>query len=491
MIGPRLDDIIDRLAGASATERLLISGGALVMSVLIGGVIVFISGVAGDCSTGLELFGQTFCYNPLEVYYELFLGALGHPLEAGWQPQNFRLARTLQRTTLLSLTGLSVAIAFRAGLFNIGTQGQLVLGGLATAVVVPAVAGPAPAGVAGMLVLVPVGVLIGAAVGGAWGALPGVLKAYADANEVITTIMLNFVATGIAATLLSWRFQDPDSNNPQTSPLPEYATVPNVPTIGFDPQQGFSLFALVFALALAAAIAWMLTQTAFGYSLRVSGVQPAAAAYGGVEGKQMVVASMTLSGAVGGVAGAVWVLMVHGRWLENVPALGFDGIAVSVLAGNSPLGVGAAAFLFGLLDSGTGAVQSGTSVPPDLVGIISGLVVLFVAMPEFFRLLGRYTRLGTRDEGAVATDGGTELPPSDMPTDGTDSQITTQSQNQTKPQDQNQGRTSGPSGPETATQSDAAEPTKTTSTTATTTQSQSQSQSQSWSRSSEAPGDDK
>ena len=476
MIGDRLNDIVDRLAGASATERLLISGGALVMSVLIGGVIVFISGVAGDCSTGLELFGQTFCYNPLEVYYELFLGALGHPLEAGWQPQNFRLARTLQRTTLLSLTGLSVAIAFRAGLFNIGAQGQLVLGGLATAVVVPAVAGPAPAGIAGMLVLVPVGVLIGAAVGGVWGALPGVLKAYADANEVITTIMLNFVATGIAATLLSWRFQDPNSNNPQTSPLPEYATVPNVPAIGFDPQQGFSLFALVFALALAAAIAWMLTQTAFGYSLRVSGVQPAAAAYGGVEGKQMVVASMTLSGAVGGVAGAVWVLMVHGRWLESVPALGFDGIAVSVLAGNSPLGVGAAAFLFGLLDSGTGAVQSGTSVPPDLVGIISGLVVLFVAMPEFFRLLGRYTQLGTRDEGAVATDGGTELPPTGTATAGTDSPIVNQSQ------DYDQDQASAHSDSETATEppadtdtdTDDGEPTKaTTPTTQTQTQTQS------------------
>lgn len=476
MIGDRLNDIVDRLAGASAIERLLISGGALVMSVLIGGVIVFISGVAGDCSTGLELFGQTFCYNPLEVYYELFLGALGHPLEAGWQPQNFRLARTLQRTTLLSLTGLSVAIAFRAGLFNIGTQGQLVLGGLATAVVVPAVAGPAPAGIAGMLVLVPVGVLIGAAVGGVWGALPGVLKAYADANEVITTIMLNFVATGIAATLLSWRFQDPNSNNPQTSPLPEYATVPNVPAIGFDPQQGFSLFALVFALALAAAIAWMLTQTAFGYSLRVSGVQPAAAAYGGVEGKQMVVASMTLSGAVGGVAGAVWVLMVHGRWLESVPALGFDGIAVSVLAGNSPLGVGAAAFLFGLLDSGTGAVQSGTSVPPDLVGIISGLVVLFVAMPEFFRLLGRYTQLGTRDEGAVATDGGTELPPTGTATAGTDSPIVNQSQ------DYDQDQASAHSDSETATEppadtdtdTDDGEPTKaTTPTTQTQTQTQS------------------
>lgn len=404
MIRDRLDRIVDRLVRASVTERLLISTGALVLSILIGGVIVFVSGAAGSCASGLELFGQTFCYNPLQVYYELFLGALGHPLEAGWELQNVRLATTLRQTTLLLFTGLSVAVAFRAGLFNIGTQGQLVLGGLATAVVVSAATGPMPTGLAGTLLLIPIGVAVGAVVGGLYGAIPGALKAYADANEVITTIMLNFVATGVAATLLSWRFQDPDSITAQTTPLPEYAQIPTLPGVGFEARFGFSLLALVFALALAIGIAWLLTQTSFGYSLRISGVQPGAAAYGGVEQKRMIVASMTLSGALGGIAGAFWVLMVHGRWLEQVPALGFDGIAVSVLAGNNPLGVGAAAFLFGVLDSGSGAVQSATAVPSDLVGIISGLVVLFVAMPEFFRMLGRRTGLGT--DQPVATDGG-------------------------------------------------------------------------------------
>lgn len=410
MIRDRLDAIVDRLVRASVTERILISVGALLLSMLIGAVIVFVSGAGASCSTGLDLFGRTFCYNPLQVYYELFLGALGHPLEAGWELQNTRLATTLQQTTLLLFTGLSVAIAFRAGLFNIGTQGQLVLGGLATAAVVSAATGPAPSGLAGTLVLVPLGVGAGAIVGGLYGALPGVLKAYADANEVITTIMLNFVATGIAATLLAWRFQDPDSITAQTTPLPEYAQIPTLPFVGFDSRFGFSLLALLFALVLAVGISWLLAQTVFGYSLRVSGIQPTAAVYGGVEEKRMIVASMTLSGALGGIAGSFWVLMVHGRWLEQVPALGFDGIAVSVLAGNNPLGVGAAAFLFGVLDSGSGAVQSATSVPPDLVGIISGLVVLFVAMPEFFRMLGRHTGLGT-DRTAVATDGGSSTDP--------------------------------------------------------------------------------
>ncbi|MDF9745887.1 ABC transporter permease [Natrinema salsiterrestre] len=392
----RLAEVLDRLVGASALERVLISVAALFAAVLVGGVLVFVSGGFATCRTGLDLAGWTFCYNPMQVYYELFLGALGHPLEGGWQLTNFGLATTLQRTTLLIFAGLSVAVAFRAGLLNIGTQGQLVVGGLATAVTVVYAAAIVPGGFIGTVVLIPLGVFAGAVVGGFYGAIPGVLKAYGDANEVITTIMLNFVATGVTATILSWQFQDPNSNNPQTRPVPEYAEIPNLPLIGFSGRMDFSLLALAFAVALMIGIAWLFARTSFGYELRTSGLQPEAAAYGGVDERRMTVASMTLSGALGGIGGAFWVLMVHGRWLENVPSLGFDGIAVSVLAGNSPVGVGAAAFLFGVLQSGSRSIGTGTDVPPELVGILSGLIILFVAMPEFFRMLGlRFRPAGT------------------------------------------------------------------------------------------------
>ncbi|ELY87091.1 ABC transporter permease [Natrinema altunense] len=413
----RLESIAERLARASVVDRIVISLAALVTAVLIGGVLVFVSGAFASCRTGLEMGGATFCYNPMQVYYELFLGALGHPLEGGWTLTNYSLATTLQRTTLLIFSGLSVAVAFRAGLLNIGTQGQLVVGGLATAVtvvyasaVVPArivlpLGVVVPAGVIGTVVLIPLGVLAGALAGGVYGAVPGALKAYADANEVITTIMLNIIAVGITSTLLSWQFQDPNSTNPQTAPVPEYAEIPTLPVVGFGGRMNFSLLALAFAVALMVGIAWLFARTSFGYELRTSGIQPGAAAYGGVDEKRMTVASMTLSGALGGIGGAFWVLMVHGRWLENVPSLGFDGIAVSVLAGNSPIGVGAAAFLFGIFDSGGNSIGTATDVPPELVGILTGLIILFVAMPEFFRMLGR--RYVTVDSARPArTDGG-------------------------------------------------------------------------------------
>ncbi|QSW99464.1 ABC transporter permease [Haloterrigena alkaliphila] len=401
----RLERLLDRLVRASVLERIAISVAALFAAVLVGGVLVFVSGGFASCRSGLDLAGWTFCYNPMQVYYELFLGALGHPLEGGWELTNYSLATTLQQTTLLIFAGLSVAVAFRAGLLNIGTQGQLVVGGLATAVTVVYAAAVVPDGFVGTVVLIPIGVLAGALVGGFYGAIPGVLKAYADANEVITTIMLNFVAAGVTSTVLSWQFQDPNSNNPQTAPVPEYAEIPNLPVVGFGARADFSLLALAFAVALMIGIAWLFARTSFGYELRTSGVQPEAAAYGGVDDRRMTVASMTLSGALGGIGGAFWVLMVHGRWLENVPSLGFDGIAVSVLAGNNPLGVGGAAFLFGVLRSGERAIGTGTGVPPELVVILTGLIILFVAMPEFFRLFGRrFIRTETRR--VARTDGG-------------------------------------------------------------------------------------
>ncbi|ELY53060.1 ABC transporter permease [Natronococcus jeotgali] len=384
-----LERLLERLVHASVLERLVISLAALVAAILVGGVLVFVSGAFASCRAGLDIAGVTFCYNPMQVYYELFLGSLGHPLEGGWSPMNYSLATTLRQTTLLIFAGLSVAVAFRAGLFNIGTQGQLVVGGLVTAVTVLFAAPYLPGGFVGTVLLVPLGVLAGALGGGFYGAIPGALKAYADANEVITTIMLNFIATGVTATLLSRWFQDPNSANPQTRAVPEYAEIPTLPGVGFSGRMDFSLLALGFAVALMIAIAWLLARTTFGYELRTTGIQPEAAAYGGVDEKRMTVASMTLSGALGGVAGAFWVLMQHGRWLENVPDLGFDGIAVSILAGNNPLGVGAAAFLFGVLDSGSSSINTSTDVPPELVGVLSGLLILFVAMPEFFRMIGR------------------------------------------------------------------------------------------------------
>ena len=395
----RVEDGLRRLVAASWAERLGLSLAALVASVLVGGLIVFFSGTAATCDEpAYGFFGLTSCYNPVSVYVLLVTGAFGSLLS---DPFNFNMALTLKESTLLIFTGLSVAVAFRAGLFNIGSQGQLVIGGLASAIAV-LTAGPLLPGVGGLL-LVPLGVGVGALAGGLYGAIPGALKAYADANEVITTIMLNFVAAQVAFFLVSTYFAAPDSQSVETSEIPVGAVLESAL---FGSGSDFSIVALAGGLALVAGLYYLIGYTSYGFDLRTSGLQPEAARYGGVDAKRTIVSSMALSGAFAGIGGAVWVLMVMGRFQTGVPALGFDGITVSILAGNNPLGVVPAALLFGVLKSGSLAVQLSTGVPVQLVGVLRGLIILFVAMPEFFRLLG--TRFVTTDrEPAVATDGGT------------------------------------------------------------------------------------
>jgi simple sugar transport system permease protein len=407
-----------RLVEASAAERFAISFAALVMAVLVGAVIVLVSGRIATCRTAATtLFGVGFCYDPLEVYLVLFNGALGNPFSLNapglfadnWQLFNFGLALTLKETTLLVFTGLSVAVAFRAGLFNIGTQGQLILGALATGLFALFASQVLPATALGALVLIPAAILVGAVVGGLYGAIPGALKAYADANEVITTIMLNFIAAQVAFVVVSEYFRNPDSQVVETTPLPDFATIQPVSSFlpfGFPGSGDFSILALLFAFALVGVVYFVLERTSFGYDLRTSGIQPEAAEYGGVDAKRTTVTSMFLSGALGGIGGAVWVLMVIGKWKAGVPSLGFDGITVSILAGNNPLGVFPAALLFGTLKSGSVAVQFQTGVPKQLVGVLRGLIILFVAMPEFFRLLGRNVVDLEPRRRTAATDGG-------------------------------------------------------------------------------------
>ncbi|MFC6953158.1 ABC transporter permease [Halorubellus litoreus] len=381
-----------KIVTASAKERVFISVAAFLASVLVGSVLVYLSGLVVDCPSG-GFLGS--CYNPFLVYYFLFVD----PFIGG-----FNVALVMKETVLLLFTGLSVAVAFRAGLFNIGSQGQLVLGGLATALALVFVAPLAPGGVLGTLVLVPFALLVGAVFGGLYAAIPGALKAYAEANEVITTIMLNFVATNLAFFLISTYYQDPESGSVQTVAIPEAARLK--PIVPFFEGAQFSIIALLLGLALVAGTFYVLANTAFGYDVRTSGLQAAAADYAGVDPKRLVVSSMTLSGALAGVGGAVYVMMVMARYRTGVPALGFDGITVSILAGNNPLGVIPAALLFGVMKAGSLSIDFSLGVPKQLVGVLRGLVILFVAMPEFFRMLARYTPYGPDADRTVATDGG-------------------------------------------------------------------------------------
>ncbi|WP_200531800.1 ABC transporter permease [Halorubrum sp. LN27] len=405
----------------TVAERLVISVAAILLSIVVGFAIVLVSGRVAQCGTAawtMPLTGIGFCYDPVEVYLVLFNGALGYPFAVGepglfnpnWTPFNLSLGLTLSETTLLIFTGLSVAVAFRAGLFNIGTQGQLVVGALATALTVLAAAPFLPEGPVAGVALIVVGTLAGAVGGGFWGAIPGALKAYADANEVITTIMLNFIAANIAYVLVLEVFRAEGSSVVATEYVPEHARF--LPWF-FPESSDFALLALLVGFGFIGGLYYLVEHTSFGYDLRTSGVQAAAAEYGGVNAKATTVRAMTLSGAIGGVGGAVWVLMSEGRWLESVPALGFDGITVSILAGNNPLGVLPAAFLFGLLKGGALEIGFRTDVPTELVGVLRGLIILFVAMPEFFRMAGRYAGLGSRGPKGPDAGGSGETEPAD------------------------------------------------------------------------------
>lgn len=390
----RLRRSLDRLVDATVLERFAISLAALAVAVVVGGVVVFLSGAVATCrEPPFVLGGTAMCYDPIEVYLTLANGAFGSATNLGL---------TLQETTLLLFTGLSVAVAFRAGLFNIGTQGQMVLGGLASALAVLWVAPALPAGLLGALVAIPLAVLVGAVVGGLYGALPGAMKAYADAHEVITTIMLNFVAIGVAFYLVRNYFGDPSTDAVQTATVPEFVRLS--PTIS---GTRFSVIALAFGFVTAVLVYLLYERTVLGYDLRTSGLAPEAAEYGGVNAERNIVTSMTLSGALGGVAGAMYVLMILYRWQTGMPPLGFDGIAVSILAANNPLGVIPAALLFGAMKGGAIQIDFALGVPPELVEVLRGFIILFVAMPEFFRMLGARAGYGS-EEGAVATDGGSE-----------------------------------------------------------------------------------
>jgi simple sugar transport system permease protein len=364
-----LERAADRMLRASVLERALIAVASTLLALVVGAVVVALSG-----------------YDAVEFVASLLYGAFG---------TRSNVAFTLRQSTMLILAGVAVAIAFRAGVFNIGVQGQFVVGGFATAVTILGLAPHLPAGVGGGVALILLGTLAGILGGGAYAALPGLMKAYADANEVITTIMLNFIASGVVFFVVD-RFLRPEgAAAPNTERFPDYV---DLPALVFG-SPSFSVVGLGAALAAVVVVAAVMARTRFGYDLVTSGHQAAAATYSGVDHRRTVVTTMTFSGMVAGLTGALFVIMILGYYSDpnTYPTFGFDAIAVSLLAANNPLGVVPAGLLFGGLDAGQQYVGFTLDVPPELVDGVIGLVVLFVATPELFRMAGRRVGLGEEE----------------------------------------------------------------------------------------------
>jgi general nucleoside transport system permease protein len=306
----------------------------------------------------------------------------------------YPLTESLVASTPYILTGLSVAIGFRAGLFNIGAEGQFFIGALCSAYVGYSISG-LPA-----FIHLPLALLAGAAGGAVWGAIPGYLKARFGAHEVVNTIMMNWIAFRLSDWLLTGPMQA-SGFRPVT---PNVAVTAELPRFFADPIRlnwGF-----ILSLAIAGLIYWLLFKTTIGFELRSVGNNPDGSKYAGMSITRNIVLVMTLAGALAGLAGTVQVLGVD-RWVGQgfSAGYGFDSIALALLGKSHPLGVVLAALLFGFLRSGATRMQSMAGVPIDIISVIQGIVIIFVAAPAIIRVIYRIKEKASDEETTVLTRG--------------------------------------------------------------------------------------
>lgn len=333
--------------------------GALVFSLLVGGVVLWVSGE-----------------DPIGAYAAMLRGAAGTPAAMG---------RTIQNATPLILTGTAVAFAFRAGLFNIGAEGQLFVGAIAAAWIGPLVR---PGIAATTLAL-----LVGALAGGLFAGIAGVLKARFGAHEVITTIMLNFVGINLAYYLINtWLAAG--------TQLPGTVAIADATRFGrIAASLGVAHRGFFVALGVAIAATFLLWRTPRGYDLRVVGSAPSAARYAGISVAANTVVAMFVSGTFAGVAGAVEVLGSYGRMVNPfVTELGFLGIGVALLGRNHPLGCIAGGLVFGALAAGGQQMQLLEGIPIHMVAILTGAALLFVTSERLVDVPAIRRRFSRRKE---------------------------------------------------------------------------------------------
>ncbi len=317
---------------------------------------------------------------PLKAYQGLLSGAFGSG--RGW-------AATVRKMTPLILTGLSVAVAFKAGLFNIGASGQFIIGTISSVAVGINFPGLP------MIIHLPFAILAGIAGGMVWGAIPGALKVYTGAHEVIVTIMLNYVASLFAGWTVyagGTQGQQPgplwDLNAGPISQTREVLASAQIPWIFAEPYRVH--WGVVLALLVAILMWWLIFRTTIGFEMRTVGQNMKAARYAGMNVYRMIILAMVLAGALAGLAGAIETLGLNHKFApEFGGSVGFDGITVALLGQTNPLGVVLAAFLMGALDAGGSKMQFDSGVSADIIQIIQALVLAFVAAPAIIRTLFR------------------------------------------------------------------------------------------------------
>ncbi len=316
---------------------------------------------------------------PVTAYVALIKGSVGS-LSA--------IVNTLDETVPLVLAGLSVALGFKAGLFNIGAQGQFLIGALGAVTAGVAVADQPP------VIAIPIAVAAGIIAGGAWGFIPGILKAVSGAHEVVTTIMLNYVAISILAWAVSGPLKVPGSPSPITHDVGN-AAFPIL--IGDNGHLG-----IIIALAMVFAVRWLLQRTTLGFEIRTVGANPDAARYAGMRPKRLIILTMSMCGALAGLAGTCIVLGVtHEMTSSFGTTVGFDAIAVALLARSNPVGIIFSGLLFGAMRAGAGLMQIDAGIPPELIDVIQAMILLFLVigpvLTRVFRLRGVSGNLGATE----------------------------------------------------------------------------------------------
>ncbi len=321
----------------------------------------------------------------LDASWDLVYGSYRALFDSSLGSQS-AIARTLVQSTPLILVGLSVALAFRAGLFNIGGAGQLITGAMAAAWVGIHLDLPSALH---LLVAMVAGVVAGAA----WGGIVGILKARTGAHEVITSIMLNFVALRLLDYALT---TDTFRREGRSDPIsPEMSDSVRFPELGgsFDIHLGFPI-----AIVVAVGCWWLLQRTTIGFRMRAVGANPHAAGYAGMGVAATTFLSMAIAGGLAGLGGTSILLGSTPRLTGGFfAAVGFDAIALALLGRANPAGVVGAGVLFGALQAGATGMQAQTSTPIDIIFVIQALIILFVAAPSLIRTIWRIreTRLGT------------------------------------------------------------------------------------------------
>ena len=364
--GPRTPGEAERWRVAPALSRIWALSAVPLASIvfaLLAGTLLII----GSSFFAVGRFEPTL---PIDAYRALLEGSLG----IGARDSLTAIRSTLVNSAPLLLAGLAVGLGFKAGLFNIGATGQLIMGGFAAAVVGAALADASPS------VAIPSAIIAGGMAGAAYGFIPGFLKAFTGAHEVVTTIMLNFIAGLTVSALVQGPFRAPGFTFARTADIGN-AALPAV----LDMHLG-----VYIALAFIPLVTWLIWRTTLGFEIRAVGANPSAARYAGMSPRRLIALTMSLCGMFAGMAG---VILILGQ-VRSFPAtfgtgIGFDAIAVALLGRAHPIGIFFGALLFGGMRAGAPLMQVRAEVPIQVIDILQALILLFLAADVLVRQLLR------------------------------------------------------------------------------------------------------